>query len=103
VGHAQERTLQEILQHQDKFSSARTNSMKRVVLTSIMEGGLIITGMALQRQNRVMENMTRLAARLETAMNRKTLPVFTLLNWMTQCRTSYQMMMIVYAPCFRSP
>ena len=44
VGHAQERTLRETLQHPDKFSSARTNSTKRVVLIQKIEGHYI-TGM----------------------------------------------------------
>ena len=63
VGHAQDRTLQEILQHQDKFSSARTHSMKHVALTKIMEGGLSITGMEPQLPRLVMEKTSRLAAR----------------------------------------
>ena len=46
VGHAQERTLRETLQHPDKFSSARTNSTKRVVLIQKIEGHYI-TGMGL--------------------------------------------------------
>ena len=69
VGHAQERTLQATLQHQDRFSSVRTNSMKHVVLTKIMEGGLFITGMEPQLPSLVMEKTSRSAARWETAMN----------------------------------
>jgi hypothetical protein len=44
VGRALGRILQATLQHPDKFSSARTNSTKRVVLIQKIEG-LYITGM----------------------------------------------------------